>query len=92
MPDHEQDIWEIKPRGDIAEQLTNEALNPPSEVEIMVTLTGNSAARYHFARKLLMLAFQLSQEEADRYLTRAGAEREIERLALLWNRQEQPPA
>jgi hypothetical protein len=50
----------------------------------------SGAWRWHGVRKLLMLAFQISQEAADRHLTRAGAEREIKHLAQLWNRQERP--
>lgn len=80
MPEIEGDIWNATPRADRMEQLTQQALNPPSEIFITVKLSGSSAARFHFARVLLMNAFSLSQDEADAYLARAGAEREIERL------------
>jgi hypothetical protein len=75
-----EDIWNEAPRADKVEQLTQMALNPPDEVEISVKLTGLSAARYHFARALLMSSFNLSQDEVDAYLVRCGAEREIEKI------------
>ncbi len=76
----EDDLWSRPPRADQIEQLTQQALNPPAEVVVEVKLSGLSAARFHFARQLLMSVFTLSQEDADAYLVRAGAEREIERL------------
>lgn len=81
----DQDVWQRAPKASIASDLGKALENMPGEVRVAVTLTGKGAARYHFARTLLLLSFpDLTQEDVDKYLVRAGAEREVERLAHLW--------
>lgn len=81
------DVWERAPKAAIAEDLGRAMAEVPEEITVSVTLRGRGAARYHFARTLLLLAFpDLAQEDVDKFLMRAGAEREIERLAHLWSR------
>lgn len=78
------DIWQIQPKTGIIDKITAALEDTPAEVQVSVTLTGFGAARFHFARAILMAAFDMTEEDATKYLTRAGAEREIERLAYLW--------
>ena len=73
------------PVTDILKKLNEAIENSPEEISVNVILTGIGAARYHFAKSLLKSAYpNLEERDIDKYLVRAGAEREIERLAYLW--------
>jgi protoheme ferro-lyase len=80
-----EEIWLKPPVSEITESLESELEKRPEEVSVNVILTGIGAARYHFAKSLLRSAYpNLEERDIDKYLVRAGAEREIERLAYLW--------
>ena len=80
-----EEIWSKPPISEITESLESELEMRPEEVSVNVILTGIGAARYHFAKSLLKSAYpNLEERDIDKYLVRAGAEREIERLAYLW--------
>ena len=55
--------------------------DPPESVEINVTLTGVGAARFNFARTLLVQGFGISEEEAAKVLVQSGAMAHIKRFA-----------
>ena len=80
-----EEIWLKPPVSEITESLESELEKRPEEVSVNVILTGIGAARYHFSKSLLRSAYpNLEERDIDKYLVRAGAEREIERLAYLW--------
>lgn len=80
-----EEIWSKPPISDITASLESKLENAPDEVAVNVILTGIGAARYHFAKSLLQSAYpNLDSRDIDKFLVRAGAEREIERLAYLW--------
>lgn len=80
-----EEIWSKPPVSEITETLESELEKRPEEISVNVILTGIGAARYHFAKSLLKSAYpNLEERDIDKYLVRAGAEREIERLAYLW--------
>lgn len=82
----EKDIWEKPPVSEITEKLNKSMENCPKEVSVNVILTGKGAARFYFAKSLLQNAYpNLSETDIIKFLVRAGAEREIERLAYIWN-------
>ena len=80
-----EEIWSKPPLSDITTSLESKLENTPEELSINVVLTGIGAKRYHFAKSLLQSAYpNLNNQDIDKFLVRAGAEREIERLAYLW--------
>ena len=80
-----EEIWSKPPVSDITKTLEEKLENAPKEVSVNVILTGIGAARFHFAKSLLQSAYpNLEERDIDKFLVRAGAEREIERLAYLW--------
>ena len=80
-----EEIWSKPPISAITASLESKLENSPDEVSVNVILTGIGAARYHFAKSLLQSAYpNLDSRDIDKFLVRAGAEREIERLAYLW--------
>lgn len=82
----EKDIWEKPPVSEITEKLNKSMENCPKEVSVNVILKGKGAARFYFAKSLLQNAYpNLSETDIIKFLVRAGAEREIERLAYIWN-------
>jgi hypothetical protein len=81
-----EEIWSKPPVSEITETLETELEKRPEEVSVNVILTGKGAARFYFAKSLLENAYpNLSESDIIKFLVRAGAEREIERLAYIWN-------
>jgi len=82
----EKDIWDKPPVAEITDKLNKAMENCPKEVAVNVILTGKGAKRFYFAKSLLSNAYpNLSESDIVKFLVRAGAEREIERLAYVWN-------
>lgn len=62
-------------------QLAKESLeNTPSEIDINIKLTGNSAARFHFINTILT-ALGLPDDESKKFLLQSGIEQQIRALA-----------
>jgi hypothetical protein len=75
--------------SEIISNIEKELATPPKEVAINLILTGNGAKRYHFIKSILSSSYpELDNEEIDKYLLRSGVERELERIAHIWNQNE----
>jgi hypothetical protein len=57
--------------------------NPPTITSVHVVLNDNSALKHEICKNLIMISANVSEEEANWYIVRAGAERELERLATI---------
>jgi hypothetical protein len=62
------------------EYLTN---NPPNMICVNVVLNGNSALKHAICKEIIMHASNITEQDADWYILRAGAERELERLSTI---------
>jgi len=75
--------------SEIISNIEKELATPPKEVAINLIFTGNGAKRYHFVKSILASSYpELDNEEIDKYLLRSGVERELERIAHIWNQNE----
>lgn len=70
---------------EVVAKVTEVMKNPPEKISINVEMTGMLALKHQFCRQVLMAGCGLSETEADKYLIRSGAEREISRLVSVWN-------
>jgi len=57
--------------------------NPPTMICVNVVLNEQSALKHMICREIIMNASNISENDADWYILRAGAERELERLAAV---------
>jgi hypothetical protein len=57
--------------------------NPPTITSVHVILNDNAALKHEICKNLIMLAANVTEEEANWYIVRAGSERELERLATI---------
>lgn len=57
--------------------------NPPNTICVNVVLNGVAALKHAICREITMAAGNVSEQDADWYILRAGAERELERLATV---------
>lgn len=70
---------------EIIDELTKAINDPPESVNVNITATGILALKLYFCRVLLMSSLNLSEVEADKYLLRAGVERELTRLSAVYS-------
>lgn len=74
--------FNIAPRQDIVEKIEEAFRNPPEEISINVIIKGSSAAKYNILKTMLSASFpDLEDEEIDKYIIRAGVERELEKFS-----------
>ena len=57
--------------------------NPPNLICVNVVLNGTDALKHMICREIISLGANLSEQDADWYILRAGAERELLRLATV---------
>ena len=57
--------------------------NPPNLICVNVVLNGTDALKHMICREIISLGANLSEQDADWYILRAGAERELLRLATI---------
>ena len=57
--------------------------NPPNLICVNVVLNGTDALKHMICREIISLGANLSEQDADWYIIRAGAERELLRLATI---------
>lgn len=57
--------------------------NPPNLICVNVVLNGTAALKHMICREIIMNAADVSEQDADWYILRAGAERELLRLATV---------
>ncbi len=57
--------------------------NPPNVLCVNVVLNNTAALKHMICREIIMNAANISEQEADWYILRSGAERELLRLAAV---------
>ena len=57
--------------------------NPPNLICVNVVLNGNAALKHMICREIIMQSADISEQDADWYILRSGAERELLRLATI---------
>lgn len=57
--------------------------NPPNMICVNVILTGNAALKHLVCKEIIMNAANVTEQDADWYIVRSGAERELTRLATI---------
>lgn len=57
--------------------------NPPNMICVNVVLTGTAALKHMICKEIIMLAAGVTEQDAEWYILRAGAERELSRLATI---------
>jgi|688.fasta_scaffold07834_13 hypothetical protein len=67
----------------VQEKIKNILENPPTSSVVNVVLNDNAALKHEICKNLIMIAGQCSEEDANWYIVRAGAERELQRLATI---------
>ena len=74
--------FKIAPRQDIVDRIEDAFKNPPKEIAINVIIKGSSAAKFNILKTMLSASFpDLEDEEIDKYIIRAGVERELEKFS-----------
>jgi len=76
-------IIDLHTLGIIQERVKNLVENPPNIVCVNVVLNGTAALRHMICKEIIMNGANVSEQDADWYILRAGAERELSRLATL---------
>jgi hypothetical protein len=67
----------------IQERVKTLTENPPNLICVNVVLNGNAALKHMICREIVMHAADISEQDADWYILRSGAERELLRLATI---------
>jgi hypothetical protein len=57
--------------------------NPPSMICVNVVLNGTAALKHLICKEIIVHASNVSDQDADWYILRSGAERELLRLATI---------
>lgn len=57
--------------------------NPPTMICVNVVLSGTAALKHLICKEIIMGSTGISESDADWYILRSGAERELERLAVV---------
>ena len=67
----------------IQERVKYHTENPPNMICVNVVLNGVAALKHIVCKEIIMNAANVSEQEADWYILRAGSERELSRLATI---------
>jgi hypothetical protein len=67
----------------IQERVKYHTENPPNMICVNVVLNGVAALKHIICKEIIMNAANVSEQEADWYILRAGSERELSRLATI---------
>lgn len=67
----------------IQERIKHLMDNPPTMICVNVVLNDQSALRHMICREIIMNTSGISENDADWYILRAGAERELEKLSTV---------
>ncbi len=67
----------------IEERINHLMENPPNVLCVNVVLNNTAALKHLICREIIMNAANISEQEADWYILRSGAERELLRLAAI---------
>ena len=67
----------------IQERVKYHTENPPNMICVNVVLNGVAALKHIICKEIIMNAANISEQEADWYILRAGSERELSRLATI---------
>lgn len=73
-------------RSNILKKIDNDINNYPQEVSVNVILKGESARKFHIVKTILSnVVPELDSDDIDKFILRSGVEREIVKLATIWD-------
>jgi hypothetical protein len=71
--------------AEILRKVNESIISAPDEIAVNVIISGNGAKKFHIIRTFLSESYpDLDIEEIDKYILRSGVERELAKIASIW--------